>query len=245
MNHTARNRPRNPGGEICFLAGFALAALALLSLPWAGGTPPVTAAAPSAPLSLAAAPSAVLHQVSSPSAASVRVPNAASMPTDAADIEAWRADAYLALAIYFEARSEPPEGQRAVGDVILNRKRSDAYPDNVCDVVLQGVSRRHACQFSFVCDGLPDRPYGQGAWKQANILARDMLRQVWGPDRPGGLWASLLAQEMLRQEMLRDGPRRGNVLYYHADYVSPQWARTMARVAQHGKHVFYSGDRRL
>ena len=227
MNRTTDARPCNPGQGILVLAGFALAALALFSLP-AADADGVAPAHSAPPLGVAAAapaqsgrPGAVYRDSVPPSAAQDAVLHAASMPTDAADLEAWREDACLALAIYFEARSEPLAGQRAVGDVILNRVRSDAYPDDVCAVVRQGARRRHACQFSFVCDGLSDRPYEQRVWEQATHLAWEML---YGNG---------------------DGPLRDNVLHYHADYVTPPWARTMSRVAQIGKHVFYSGDRRL
>lgn len=145
----------------------------------------------------------------------------ANMPVDAAAPSAPKDPAYcLALAIYFEARSEPVAGQRAVGDVILNRMRADAYPDTICGVVFQGGQRRHACQFSFLCDGLSDRPYEQGAWEQALRLAREMLR--------GG-----------------GGSRHGDILHYHAEYVEPEWARSMSERARIGKHVFYGGDGRL
>lgn len=145
----------------------------------------------------------------------------ANIPVDAAAPSAPKDPAYcLALAIYFEARSEPVAGQRAVGEVILNRMRAEAYPDTICEVVFQGGQRRHACQFSFLCDGLSDRPYEQGAWEQALRLAREMLR--------GG-----------------GGSRWGDILHYHAEYVEPEWAREMYERARIGKHVFYSGEGRL
>lgn len=64
----------------------------------------------------------------------------------------------LAQAIYFEARSEPLEGQLAVGQVVMNRVESNAYPDTTCEVVFQNERMRHRCQFSFACDGKSDRP---------------------------------------------------------------------------------------
>ena len=44
----------------------------------------------------------------------------------------------LALAIYFEARSEPVVGQLAVAQVVLNRVVDERHPDNICDVVMEG-----------------------------------------------------------------------------------------------------------
>ncbi len=47
----------------------------------------------------------------------------------------------LAEAIYFEARSEPEEGQAAVAQVVLNRVMHENYPDTVCGVVYQNRHR--------------------------------------------------------------------------------------------------------
>ena len=41
------------------------------------------------------------------------------------------------VAVYLEARGEPPRGQRAVAHVILNRVYHGGYPSTVEDVVLQ------------------------------------------------------------------------------------------------------------
>ena len=127
----------------------------------------------------------------------------------------------LAQAIYFEARSEPIDGQRAVGTVILNRVRSKSYPDTICGVVWQGAPKLFSCQFSFACDGRSDNPKNPRAWNEALAIAADLLSNG-------------------TRSALHD-----NVLYYHAEYVSPAWASTMSRVAQIGKHVFYSRERRL
>ena len=67
----------------------------------------------------------------------------------------------VAVAIYFEARGEPVEGQIAVAQVIRNRIEDPRYPDNACDVVKQGYywngnPIRNMCQFSFYCDGKSD-----------------------------------------------------------------------------------------
>ena len=60
----------------------------------------------------------------------------------------------LAQAIYYEARSESEDGQRAVAQVVLNRVRHPAWPNSVCGVVYQGPMRAGGgCQFTFTCDG--------------------------------------------------------------------------------------------
>lgn len=43
----------------------------------------------------------------------------------------------LALAVYFEMRSEPPACQLAVAQVVVHRTESRRFPRSVCDVVFQ------------------------------------------------------------------------------------------------------------
>ena len=45
----------------------------------------------------------------------------------------------LAMNVYHEARSQSTAGQIAVAQVVINRVNDSRYPDNVCDVVTQGV----------------------------------------------------------------------------------------------------------
>lgn len=121
----------------------------------------------------------------------------------------------LARAIYFEARSESRTGQIAVANVIMNRKANRYYPNTVCRVVNQGAKRRTGCQFSFRCDGQPDIPREKKSWRNSIQIA------------------SLVMEGKLRDVRLR------GVTHYHADYVSPKWAKQFRRVAKIGKHIFY------
>jgi spore germination cell wall hydrolase CwlJ-like protein len=124
----------------------------------------------------------------------------------------------LARAVYFEARSESEVGQMAVAKVILNRVKSPDYPNSICGVVYQGSNRRNSCQFSFACDGLPDDVRQPGAWSQAKSVAQ---RAVAG-DTQLGKGMNLATS-------------------YHADYVTPRWARSLRKVVKIGRHIFYSG----
>lgn len=65
----------------------------------------------------------------------------------------------LATVIYHEARGEPLIGQMAVAHVVMNRVRSDKYPDNICDVVYQPY------QFSYIDKAIPD--WNSKAWDAA------------------------------------------------------------------------------
>jgi hypothetical protein len=116
----------------------------------------------------------------------------------------------LIKAIYFEARSESLEGQLAVAEVVLNRAASGQYPTTICGVVTQPA------QFSFIRGGrfpVPDKQ--TQAWRNAVAIA-DIARRAQADLVPG------------------------NVLWYHATYVSPPWGRRLTRVAQIGTHIFYS-----
>lgn len=124
----------------------------------------------------------------------------------------------LAQAVYFEARSEPPEGQLAVAQVVLNRVASPFWPNNICGVVFQGEHRRHRCQFSFACDGLSDNPKNPAAWQLAKAVAAVALEARWRD----------LAQD---------------ATHYHADYVDPWWREAMDTTAHYGRHIFYRDHR--
>jgi spore germination cell wall hydrolase CwlJ-like protein len=123
----------------------------------------------------------------------------------------------LATAIYFEARGESEQGQIAVAQVVLNRLKNPAYPDTICSVVYQNKNKRNRCQFSFACDGIPDRISDKDSWAKSQVLARRVLND----DRT--LYMSSV----------------GAATHYHATYVRPRWARTMKKMDKIGRHVFY------
>lgn len=120
----------------------------------------------------------------------------------------------LAQAVYFEARGEPRAGQFAVAAVVLNRVADRRYPNEICRVVFQGESRRHACQFSFACDGLSDRPVPGHAWQRAQRIADQAM-------------AGFLADHT------------GRATHYHATSVWPDWADVLTHTASIGNHRFY------
>jgi len=138
----------------------------------------------------------------------------------------------LAIAIYYEARSERVAGQVAVGQVILNRVISRKYPDNICDVVYQNVEKKNRCQFSFTCDGKTENPRNKQSWGQAILLAR-----VLNGENVVALYAKkLLLSSLLNQKLARS-------THYHATYVRPGWSRRLERTGQIGQHIFYISAR--
>jgi spore germination cell wall hydrolase CwlJ-like protein len=123
----------------------------------------------------------------------------------------------LATAIYFEARGEPEEGRIAVAQVVLNRLKNPAYPNTVCGVVYQNKNQRNRCQFSFACDGIPDRITERKPWAEAQALATKIVND----DR------TLYLADV------------GAATHYHANYVRPRWARSMKKMDKIGRHIFY------
>ncbi len=121
----------------------------------------------------------------------------------------------LATAIYFEARGESYRGQVAVAQVVMNRVNHKLYPNTICGVVYQNQSRRNACQFSFACDGIPERVNDKKSWAQAEEIAEKVTN--------GSIYLTEVA----------------NATHYHATYVSPRWAPRMTRVTAIGLHRFY------
>ncbi|NNM72228.1 cell wall hydrolase [Enterovirga aerilata] len=121
----------------------------------------------------------------------------------------------LAEAVYFEARSEPEDGQAAVAQVVLNRVRSGLYPASVCGVVYQNRHRHLACQFTFACEGKALRVTDAEAWETAKRVARDVTEG---------------------RTYLTDV---GGATHYHADYVRPYWAKRLKKMDVIGRHIFY------
>lgn len=134
----------------------------------------------------------------------------------------------LALNAYWEARNQDYLGMIAVNQVVMNRVASDIYPDTPCDVVFQGPTRpswkdpeveypvRNMCQFSWYCDGKSDEIYEgeQDKWMMAVNASLEVLEGTHDDIVDGAMW-------------------------YHADYVSPEWAMHKEITSIIGDHIFY------
>ena len=120
----------------------------------------------------------------------------------------------LAQALYFEARGESIKGQFAVAEVILNRMDSKDFPNSICGVVSQGSSKRHRCQFSYMCDG------------QYEIVSEKQAFELSGK---------------IATIMMRGAPRQltTGAMFYHSQNVSPRWSRKFRRTTSIGQHYFY------
>lgn len=79
----------------------------------------------------------------------------------------------LAIAVYYESKGEPLEGQLAVAQVVLNRRDSGRFASSLCGVVYQRG------QFSFTWDGRPDSPSNSTMWKTAQAIAMIAAADDW------------------------------------------------------------------
>src|SRR4051794_25947564 len=178
---------------------------------------PASIAAPPAP------PPLILKQVSPDQAAKINAeipvtagPNPVAAPFLFKGTSADRTQALncLASAVYYEAGNQDVDGARAVAQVVLNRVRHPAFPASICGVVYEGSTRPTGCQFTFTCDGSLNRQPDADGWRRAMQVAQAALGGfVYGPVG----WAT----------------------HYHANYVVPVWAATLAKSDVVGAHLFY------
>ena len=124
----------------------------------------------------------------------------------------------LAENIYFEAASESFEGKLAVAQVTLNRVNSGKFAKTVCGVVKQKdiINGVMVCQFSWFCN------------EAYTKLVRN--RYQWEE-------SVLVAKKALTSEIAHDTLHREKAMYYHANYVRPNW--NLPRITQIGNHIFY------
>jgi N-acetylmuramoyl-L-alanine amidase len=138
----------------------------------------------------------------------------------------------LAVNMYHEARNQGTAGRLAVSAVVMNRVNDRRFPNSVCEVVLQSqmkkswktglpVPIKNKCQFSWYCDGKSDEVKDKKSYKKILDFARLMMHND------------------IRFVDITDG-----ATHYHADYVSPSWAKTKTRTTEIGDHIFYRWERK-
>lgn len=118
--------------------------------------------------------------------------------------------------VYWEAASEPFEGKVGVAQVTLNRVESGQFANSVCGVVHQKnvFYAKVVCQFSWYCEST----------HQVKAVRKDLWRE---------------SEEVAKRVLLENFrlPSLKNALYYHADYVNPNWNKI--RIDKIGRHIFY------
>jgi spore germination cell wall hydrolase CwlJ-like protein len=124
----------------------------------------------------------------------------------------------LAKNIYFEAGGEPRAGKIAVAEVTMNRVKSGQFPKTVCAVVHQKSKNKsgiNICQFSWVCEG-KNNVRNSSTWRESQRIAESIL----------------ISKK-------RYGIIGTDAKYFHASYMTPNWADESRVIAQIGNHIFY------
>jgi N-acetylmuramoyl-L-alanine amidase len=144
-----------------------------------------------------------------------------------------RSNECLAMNMYHEARNQGTAGVLAVTAVVLNRVHDDRFPDTICEVVEQGPTRsswkdptirypiKNRCQFSWYCDGISDTPHIKEEYQYFLRLSTGIL------------------SKKISFIDITDG-----ATFYHADYVSPAWAKTKTKTIEIQDHIFYKWKRK-
>lgn len=113
--------------------------------------------------------------------------------------------------IYFEAGTESMLGKIAVGQVTLNRVKMGYWGETICDVV---------------------NAKDQFSWTNKDDLTIDEQSKNY-------IESTLAAKKVLEnQQRLRI---LKYALFYHADYVKPNWVDKTKKIIQIDKHIFYNG----
>ena len=134
----------------------------------------------------------------------------------------------LARNVYYEARGESLEGQKAVALVTLNRVENSMFPDTICGVVNERktVKGRTKCQFSWRCESHTNP---KKAVRQSHESYQAAL-------------TAILEYETLTTTLITK-----DTLFFHAKHVRPFWRKVKQRLTRIDNHIFYDqkpGDRR-
>ena len=148
----------------------------------------------------------------------------------------------MARNIYFESNNQSKAGQIAVARVVMNRVQDTRFPNTVCEVTQEGPTReswktkkdptladqdrifypvKYRCQFSWYCDGKADEIISKEnnhVWR----VAQDIAFNVMVFNKYNGLVEG--------------------ATHYHADYVDPDWNKTITLVTKIDDHIFYRWD---
>jgi spore germination cell wall hydrolase CwlJ-like protein len=155
----------------------------------------------------------MLSVISQPSLGAIIVPNTSYSEEEVT---------WLVKNVYFEARNQGIAGQLAVAMTTINRVEDRRFPDTIKEVVTQaytyknGFPIRHKCQFSWYCDGKSDKIRD---WETYNNIR------------------NIVVTYLQNRDIIFDITE--GAVFYHADYVSPSWAKVKEKTIEIEDHIFY------
>ena len=80
----------------------------------------------------------------------------------------------LSEVLYYEARGEGAQGEKAVAEVVFHRMNTGNYGHSICAVVYEGAGHP-GCQFTFTCNGDLAKAKEEAAWRESEALAAEIL----------------------------------------------------------------------
>ena len=137
----------------------------------------------------------------------------------------------LALAAYGEAASEGGEGMMGVLNVIINRTKD---PSKFADPTLLKLTKS-------IWHSVILKPYQFSAFNKSDPV-RDKLRNIAGNFNEVIKTNTAFKKAYDLAELAIKGKLADNTqgaTFYHADYVSPSWAKKIPLIGKIGRHIFY------
>jgi spore germination cell wall hydrolase CwlJ-like protein len=133
----------------------------------------------------------------------------------------------MAQNAFFEARGESFRGKVAVSKVVMERSKTEGFPNTACGVVRHTVmtaNNKRKCQFSWWCSGRRDIPL-----YDRNGEVKPKVYQMWYDS----VRAALLVYNNKAGEVVS-----GATHFYATKLVRPDWSRKMQKVEVIGGHTF-------
>lgn len=127
----------------------------------------------------------------------------------------------LARTIFGEARGEPTEGMEAIANVVLNR--------------VKVAQKKGKYWWGNNIIGVCQKPYQFSCWNKSDPSYQRLINVT---DKNIHFATALRIARRAVIGTLSD--RTNGATHYHADYVSPYWARGEKPVKTIGRHIFYN-----
>ena len=121
----------------------------------------------------------------------------------------------LALAIFHESGNQSVIGKQAVAEVVINRVRSEKYPDTVCSVIKQN---------------------NQFSWYNKNVSLSNPPRIIYKNTQSMQQWET--SKDIARQQLIQKTNHVKGSLFFNTTRLGVRY-KTNELPRKIGGHVFY------
>lgn len=121
----------------------------------------------------------------------------------------------LALAIFHESGNQSVKGKQSVAEVVINRVRSEKYPDTVCGVIKQN---------------------NQFSWYNKNVSLSNPPRIIYKNTQSMQQWET--SKEIARQQLIQKTNNVKGSLFFNTTRLGVRY-KTNELPRKIGGHVFY------